>query len=87
MQHLINAPKGAEKVTESQLQTDLAPKLENEYDSQVAAHLALIQLRDFSRDVSRSLQCMIISPPEKLGNGTAGVFLDITMNSLITCLH
>lgn len=64
MQHLIKAEKGPEKVSESQLQKDLAPKLENEYISQVATHLALIQLRQFSTDVSRSLQSMIISAAE-----------------------
>lgn len=64
MQHLIKAPKGPEKVSESQLQTDLAPKLVNEYVSQVAVHLALIQLRQFGRDVSRNLQSMVVSTPE-----------------------
>ncbi|KAG7325380.1 hypothetical protein KOW79_011696 [Hemibagrus wyckioides] len=64
MQHLIKAANGPEKVTESQLREDLAPKLENEYMSQVATHLALIQLRQFSKDVSRSLQSMIISAAE-----------------------
>lgn len=63
-QHFIKAANGPEKVTESQLREDLAPKIENEYISQVAAHLALIQLREFTRDVSRSLQSMIISPVE-----------------------
>lgn len=64
MQHLIKAVNGPEKVSESQLREDLAPKLENEYLSQVAAHLALIQLREFAKDVSRSLQSMILSPVE-----------------------
>lgn len=65
MQHLIKATKGPEKVSESQLQTDLAPKLKDQYVSEVAAHLALIQLREFAKDVSRSLQSMIITPPEE----------------------
>ncbi|XP_026803711.3 uncharacterized protein LOC113547531 [Pangasianodon hypophthalmus] len=65
MQHVIKAVNGPEKVSESQLQEDLAPKLKNEYVSQVAAHLALIQLRQFAKDVSRSLQSMIISPVEQ----------------------
>ncbi|XP_060746980.1 uncharacterized protein LOC132859978 [Tachysurus vachellii] len=67
MQHLIKAVNGPEKVSESQLQEDLAPKLENEYMSQVATHLALIQLRQFTKDVSRSLHSMIISPAELEG--------------------
>ncbi|XP_027032648.1 uncharacterized protein LOC113662157 [Tachysurus fulvidraco] len=67
MQHLIKAVNGPEKVTESQLREDLTPKLENEYRSQVATHLALIQLRQFTKDVSRSLHSMIISPAEPEG--------------------
>lgn len=64
MQLLIKAAKEAEVVTESQLRTDLAPKLENEFNCQVAAHLALIQLKEFSWDVSRRLKSMIFSAPE-----------------------
>ncbi|KAK3529181.1 hypothetical protein QTP70_019425 [Hemibagrus guttatus] len=64
MQHLIKAVNGPEKISESQLREDLAPKLENEYMSQVATHLALIQLRQFTKDVNRSLQSMIISAAE-----------------------
>ncbi|XP_053495845.1 uncharacterized protein LOC128616962 [Ictalurus furcatus] len=65
MQHLIKAVKGDEKVSESRLKEDLEPKLEKEYTSQVAAHLALIRLRHFAKDVSRSLQSMLISPEEQ----------------------
>ncbi|TTY54608.1 hypothetical protein Baya_16523 [Bagarius yarrelli] len=64
MQQLIKAANGPDKVTESQLREDLAPKLKNQYLSQVATHLALIQLKQFTQDASRSLQNMIISPLE-----------------------
>ncbi|KAI5619690.1 colony stimulating factor 3 (granulocyte) a [Silurus asotus] len=65
MQHLIKASIGPEKVSESQLREDLAPKLEKGYMSQVAAHLTIIQLREFAKDVSRSLQSMIITSVEQ----------------------
>ncbi|XP_072523920.1 colony stimulating factor 3 (granulocyte) a [Salminus brasiliensis] len=53
-----SAPE-TQAVAENQLQTNLAPRLQDEYTSQVAAHLVLLQLRDFSQDVSRSFRSII----------------------------
>ncbi|KAM9462449.1 colony stimulating factor 3 (granulocyte) a [Clarias gariepinus] len=64
MQHLIKAVKTPEKVSESQLKEDLAQRVKSDYMSQVAAHLTLLQLRGFAKDVSRSLQTLIISEQE-----------------------
>ncbi|KAG9267586.1 colony stimulating factor 3 (granulocyte) a [Astyanax mexicanus] len=54
---VTSAPETQEDL-KSQLQKNLAPQLEDEYTSQVAAHLVLLHLRDFSQDVSRSFRSM-----------------------------
>ncbi|KAL6474866.1 hypothetical protein MHYP_G00159060, partial [Metynnis hypsauchen] len=59
LKNLLSNPEH-QAVLESQLQETLAPKLSNEYKKHVAAHLTLVQLRDFSEDVSRTFRNMTV---------------------------
>ncbi|KAL7869963.1 hypothetical protein AOLI_G00139510 [Acnodon oligacanthus] len=59
LKKLLSNPE-PQAVSVSQLQETLAPKLSDEYKSHVAAHLTLLQLRDFSKDVSRTFRSMTV---------------------------
>ncbi|KAI4899436.1 hypothetical protein NFI96_018733, partial [Prochilodus magdalenae] len=63
LKSMTSSPE-TQTVQKSQLQEALAPHLSDDYTSQVAAHLALLQLRDFARDVYRSLRSMTLPDPD-----------------------
>ncbi|KAL7857436.1 hypothetical protein SRHO_G00163350 [Serrasalmus rhombeus] len=65
LKNLLSNPE-PQTVSESQLQETLAPKLSDEYNKHVAAHLTLLQLRDFSQEVSRTFRSMTV--PSNSGN-------------------
>ncbi|XP_062859129.1 colony stimulating factor 3 (granulocyte) a [Trichomycterus rosablanca] len=60
MQKLIEAANVSEQLSESQMEADLLLKLDTTYMTKVAAHLALIQLKMFGENVSRTLRSMIV---------------------------
>ncbi|XP_066521343.1 colony stimulating factor 3 (granulocyte) a [Hoplias malabaricus] len=74
MQKLIkvaNVPE-EEAVSKSHLQADLKSRVTDEYLSQVAAHLTLLQLQKFGQDVSRSLRSMVTSTADSVSQTTGG---------------
>ncbi|XP_076851116.1 colony stimulating factor 3 (granulocyte) a [Brachyhypopomus gauderio] len=55
----------AQAVSDGKLEAELGPRLSTDYKVQVAAHLVLVQLRQFGQEVQRSLHSLL--DPGSLG--------------------